>query len=316
MRKSQLWIFLCLLVVAFTVPLWLPSYWVQSLVTAFALSLVAMSFILLAGYCGMVSFTQMSFYAVSAYIIGICSKDLNWPTFLVIPLALLGALLLSAIFGGIAIRSKGIYFLMMTLALSQLFAGLTLDWQSITHGYIGISGIIRPSIFGFSILKTNPRYFLSLIVTVICYLVLLRIVNSPFGLVLQGIRDNTKRMAALGFNTDLYRFLAIIISGFFAGVGGILGIYSTGAISPTTGDLSAAIMVLMAALIGGVYRLEGGIIGAVITVLLINFTKQYTNRYWIIIGVVFILVMIFLPNGLLGINLKALMSRKAGYKKN
>jgi ABC-type branched-subunit amino acid transport system permease subunit len=72
----------------------------------------------------------------------------------------------------------------------------------------------------------------------------------------------------------------------------------------------------MAALIGGVYRLEGGIIGAVITVLLINFTKQYTNRYWIIIGVAFILVMIFLPNGLLGINLKALMSRKAGYKKN
>lgn len=295
---------LVIFVIAITVPLWVPLYYVQLLDMSLSLGLTAMSFILLAGYCGMISFAQMAFYAMAAYVIGIGTMDAGWPIWTLLPLAVAAAAFLSALFGAIAIRAKGVYFLMMTLALSQLFYGVGLEWESVTHGWNGIAGITRPEIFGLSLILPTPRYYMALFITVLCYLVLRRIVRSPFGLALQGIRDNPTKMAALGFNVQLYRFFAIIISGAFAGVGGILGVYSTGVVSPHTNDLSAIVKVVLAALIGGVTHLEGGIVGAVVTIFLISFTSQYTSRYWMVVGAVFMLVMLFLPSGILGIKLK------------
>jgi len=300
-RTTRFSIVIGIVVIAFSVPLWVPIYYVQLLDMSLSLGLTAMSFILLAGYCGMISFAQMAFYAMAAYIIGIGTMDLGWPVWALLPLAVAAAAFLSSLFGAIAIRAKGVYFLMMTLAFSQLFYGVGLEWESVTHGWNGIAGITRPEIFGISLLMATPRYYVALFVTALCYLALRRIVQSPFGLALQGIRDNPTKMAALGFNVHLYRFLAIIISGVFAGVGGILGVYSTGVVSPHTNDLSAIVQVVLAALIGGVTRLEGGIVGAVVTIFLISFTSQYTSRYWMVVGAVFMLVMLFLPNGILGI---------------
>jgi branched-chain amino acid transport system permease protein len=288
------------LVVVFSAPLWLPRFYVHLLTISLSLGITAMSFILLAGYGGMISLAQMAFYAMGAYVIGIGTMDLGWPTSLLLPLAVVAAALVAAVFGAIAIRSRGIYFLMMTLALSQLFYGVGLEWESVTHGWNGISGITRPSVFGHSLLEATPLYYTSLVVTGLCYLLLRRLVHSPFGIALRGIRDNPIRMAALGFNVNLYRFLAIVISGAFAGVAGILGVYYSGVISPHTANLSAIVQVLMAALIGGVARLEGGLLGALVTVLLVSFTSQYTSRYWMVVGAVFVAAVIFMPNGLLG----------------
>jgi len=281
-------------------PLWVPQFYVQLLTISLSLGLTAMSFILLAGYGGMISLAQMAFYAMAAYVIGIGTMDLGWPILVLLPLAVVAAAAVAAIFGAIAIRSGGIYFLMMTLALSQLFYGIGLQWESVTHGWNGISGITRPTIFGFSLLKATPLYYTAVVVTGLCYLLLRRLVRSPFGIALQGIRDNPTRMAALGFNVNLYRFLAIVISGAFAGVGGILGVYFSGVVSPHTADLSAIVKVLMAALIGGVSRLEGGLVGALVTVLLVSFTSRYTSRYWMVVGAVFVVAVLFMPNGLLG----------------
>lgn len=293
-----------ILILAITAPQWLPIYYVHLLDLSLSLGLTAMSFIFLVKYCGMISFAQMAFYAMAAYIIGIGTIDLGWPPWALLPLAVAGAAFLSAVFGAVAIRAKGVYFLMMTLALSQLFYGVGLQWESVTHGWNGIAGITRPEIFGFSLLSPTPRYYTALGVTIICYLILRRIVRSPFGLALQGIRDNPTKMAALGFNVYLYRYLAIIISGVFAGVGGILGVYSTGVVSPHTNDLSAIVRVVLAALLGGVTYLEGGFVGAVFTVLFISTISRYTSRYWMVVGAVFVLVMLFLPNGILGIKLR------------
>jgi len=310
-QTSQILVFIfCLVVVAFTVPLWLQPYYVQSMITALSLGLTAMSLTLLAGYGGMVSLTQMSFYAMAAYIVGICTHDFGWPTYIVIPLAIIGSVFLSVIFGIIVIHSEGIYFLMMTLALSQLFYGLAINWESVTHGWNGISGIARPSIFGFSLTQTNPRYYTTLVIIIICYLLLLVIINSPFGLILQGIRDDPKRMSALGFNISLYKFLAIVISSVFAGIAGILGVYSTGVVAPSNVSISSSVLVLMVAMVGGIYHIEGGLVGAIVIVFLVNFIRQYTSRYWIIIGAIFVLVVILLPNGILGVNLKAILSKK------
>jgi len=303
-RAIRFSLVMVIFVIAITVPLWVPLYYVQLLDMSLSLGLTAMSFILLAGFCGMISFAQMAFYAMAAYVIGIGTMDVGWPVWALLPLAVAAAAFLSALFGAIAIRAKGVYFLMMTLALSQLFYGVGLEWESVTHGWNGIAGISRPEVFGFSLILTTPRYYMALFITALCYLVLRRIIRSPFGLALQGIRDNPTKMAALGFNVYLYRLFAIIISGAFAGIGGILGVYSTGVVSPHTNDLSAIVKVVLAALIGGVTRLEGGIVGAVVTIFLISFTSQYTSRYWMVVGAVFMLVMLFLPNGILGIELK------------
>ncbi len=300
----RLWVLAIIcLVLAFTIPLWLNLYYVQILIESLYIGITAMSFILLAGYCGMISFAQMSFYTMAAYIIGIGTMDLGWPTYALLPLSIAGAVFLSALFGTIAIRARGIYFLMMTLALSQLVYGIGLQWESVTHGWNGIPGITRPSIFGFSLLQTVPRYYTTLVVSIACYLLLRRIVESPFGMVLRGIRDNETKMSALGYNVNLYRFFALLISGAFAGVAGILGVYSTGVVSPHTNDLSAIVKVLLAALIGGISHLEGGFVGAVFTVFLVSITSQYTSRYWMVVGAIFMLVMMFLPRGLLGMKI-------------
>jgi branched-chain amino acid transport system permease protein len=259
-----------------------------------------MSFSLLAGYADMISLAQMSFAAIAGYVIGIGVMHYGQAHAVLILPAILAAVILAAFFGWIAIRATKIYFLMMTLALAQLFFGIVFQWVSLTEGYPGITGIPRPTVFGISLIETPPLYYVTLVVTLLCYLVLRRIVRSPFGLVLQGIRDNPKRMAALGFNVQLHRYLAIVASGTFAGVAGILMTYFTGVISPTRAALTSSILVVMAALVGGVTSLEGGLLGGLVIAFLMSIASQLTTRYWTVIGTLFILIVLFMPNGLLG----------------
>ena len=287
-------------VAACLLPLVISQFYIQLLTRSLFVGIAAMSFILLAGYGGMISLAQMAFFAIAGYVIGIGTVDLHWPVMLQLPVAVFAATALSACFGLIAIRAQGNYFLMMTLALGSLFYGVALQWASMTHGYNGISGIARPSVAGYSLHDANPLYFTTLVVTALCYLMLKHLIGSRFGIVLQGVRDNPKRMAALGYNVQLHRFLVIVMSGTVAGLAGILGVYFHGGISPHTSDLSASILVVLAALLGGVSRLEGGLVGAIITVFLINFMSQYTHRYWTFVGAIFVLVVMFMPDGLLG----------------
>lgn len=286
--------------VGFSLPLWVPLFTIQLATKGLSLGILAMSFSLLAGYADMMSLAQMSFAAIAGYVIGIGVMHYGLPHSVLILPSIVAAVILAAIFGWIAIRATKIYFLMMTLALSQLFFGIVFQWVSLTEGYPGITGIPRPSIFGFSLIEDSPLYYVTLVVAVICYLVLRRLVRSPFGLVLQGIRDNPKRMAALGFNVQLHRYLVIVVSGAFAGIAGVLMTYFTGVISPTRANLPASILVLMAALVGGVSSLEGGLLGGLVIAFLMSIASQLTTRYWTVIGTLFILIVMFMPNGLLG----------------
>jgi len=289
-----------LVIAALSAPWWLPNYYVQLCTRSLLLGITPMTFILLAGYGGMVSLAQMSFFAMSGYIIGIGVVDHRWPFVVAIPLAFVGAVLLSAAFGVVAIRAKGIYFLMMTLALSQLAYGVALQWANVTHGWDGLSGVPRPVIFGWSLLETVPLYFITLLITTLSYLIMRRLVRSHFGLALQGIRDNPARMAALGYDVQLHRFVVIVISGSFAGIAGILGVFFYGGVSPETTGLSQIMLVIMSAIVGGTALLEGGVVGSFITVLLLSVASQFTQRYLTIVGLVFVLVILFLPQGVLG----------------
>lgn len=289
-----------LVIIGLSLPVWSSTFTVQLATRGLILGVLAMSFSLLAGYADMISLAQMSFAAIAGYVIGIGVMHYGLAHSVLIIPAILVAIILAAIFGWIAIRATKIYFLMMTLALAQLFFGIVFQWVSLTEGYPGITGIPRPTLFGISLTETPPLYYVTLIVTVICYLLLRRLVSSPFGLVLQGIRDNPKRMAALGFNVQLHRYLVIVVSGAFAGIAGILMTYFTGVISPNRAALTSSILVLMAALVGGVSSLEGGLLGGIVIAFLMSIASQLTTRYWTIVGTLFILIVMFMPNGLLG----------------
>jgi branched-chain amino acid transport system permease protein len=289
-----------LAIIGLSLPLWTSTFTMQLATRGLILGVLAMSFSLLAGYADMISLAQMSFAAIAGYVIGIGVMHFGLAHSVLILPAILAAVILAAIFGWIAIRATKIYFLMMTLALAQLFFGIVFQWVSLTEGYPGITGIPRPSMFGISLIETPPLYYVTLVVTVLCYLALRRLVRSPFGLVLQGIRDNPKRMAALGFNVQLHRYLVIVVSGTFAGIAGILMTYFTGVISPNRAALTSSILVVMAALVGSVTSLEGGLLGGLVIAFLMSIASQFTTRYWTVIGTLFILIVLFMPNGLLG----------------
>ena len=299
-NRSKIIIIAVLAIIGLSLPAWSSTFTVQLATRGLILGVLAMSFSLLAGYADMTSLAQMSFAAIAGYVIGIGVMHYGLAhTVMIIP-AVFAAILLAAIFGWIAIRATKIYFLMMTLALAQLFFGIVFQWVSLTEGYPGITGIPRPTLFGISLIETPPLYYVTLIVAVICYLLLRRLVGSPFGLVLQGIRDNPKRMAALGFNVQMHRYLVIVVSGAFAGIAGILMTYFTGVISPTRAALTSSILVVMAALVGGVTSLEGGLLGGIVIAFLMSIASNLTSRYWTIVGTLFILIVMFMPNGLLG----------------
>jgi len=303
-NRSIIIIIAVLAIVGLSLPVWSSTFTVQLATRGLILGVLAMSFSLLAGYADMTSLAQMSFAAIAGYVVGIGVMHYGLAhTTLIIP-AILAATILAAIFGWIAIRATKIYFLMMTLALAQLFFGIVFQWVSLTEGYPGITGIPRPTIFGISLIETPPLYYVTLFITVICYLLLRRLVKSPFGLVLQGIRDNPKRMAALGFNVQMHRYLVIVVSGAFAGTAGILMTYFTGVISPTRAALTSSILVVMAALVGGVSSLEGGLLGGIVIAFLMSIASNLTSRYWTVVGTLFILIVMFMPNGLLGGDLK------------
>jgi branched-chain amino acid transport system permease protein len=289
-----------LLILAFSAPFWLPSYYLQLSSRALILAITTMSFILLAGFGGMTSLAQMSFFAASGYGVGYLAMTRGWPFGVAIPAAILIATGLSAAFALLAIRAKGIYFLMITLALSQVTYGIAMQWSAVTKGSEGFSGITRPSIFGWSLIEYTPMFYLTLVVSIVCFLLLKRLVSSPFGLAVQGIRDNPVRMAALGFDVQRHRFTTLTIAGLFAGIAGVLGVFYYGGVSPTTTSLSQTLLVVMSAIAGGVMLIEGGILGSFITVFLWSLASQATQRYLTIIGLVFVLIILFLPNGVLG----------------
>jgi branched-chain amino acid transport system permease protein len=279
----------------------LSAYPLTLLTQAAIIAILAMSLDVLLGYTGLPSLGHAAYFGIAAYAVGILTTEYqcSFLTCLVSGVAL--AALTAAVFGLLAIRASGTYFLMITLALGMVVWGLAFRWVSMTKGDNGIAGVPRPELgLPWSLSAPLPFFYFALAAAVAAWAVLGLLVRSPFGMGLQGIRESESRMRALGYNVWLHKYLAFVIAGAFAGFAGVFWAYYNGFVSPADVQLVTSVETLLMVALGGPGTLAGPALGATIIVFLKNFVSVYTKRWLLILGAVYIGVILFAPRGVLG----------------
>jgi branched-chain amino acid transport system permease protein len=286
-----------------------PFFTFQVASQSLILGLIALSLSFLAGYGGMVSLAQMTVAGIAGYgiaVLGFSSSaeiSLRWPWWVAVPAAIALAMLCSTLIGWLSVRTEGIYTIMITLAIGVAFYYLVLQNYSIFNGFQGLRELKAPTVFGIEWRAPLPFYFLSLCCAMAGYFVIRYVVRSPFGIALQGVRDNPRRMEALGFNVVAHRVAAYALSGLLAAVGGILLAWYNALMSPGSVGTGWLINILVIAVLGGVKHPIGAFLGALVFVLLQTFAIDVIDRerFNLVIGVVFLAIVLFSPDGLLGL---------------
>lgn len=289
-----------LLLVLVVFPLVADTYWVTTLIRVFYFSLLATSIGFLIGQGGMTSLAQTAFFGMTGYVIGLMAFERGWPIGWTLLFALALVAVVALLFGMVAMRTHGMVFLMITLAFGQICWAFAQQNTTLLHGWSGIRGIRPPVVFGIDFSESFNFYWVALVVFVGSIFVLHKIVNSSFGLALNGVRESPRRMAALGYPVYWIRVVAFIIAALYAGIGGIIATYSIGIITPTSLALSRTIWVLLMVILGGATYFWGPFVGAMIAIWLDVLISQHTERYNTIIGAIFVLVVLFAPQGVLG----------------
>ncbi len=276
---------------------------------ALALGLIALSLTFLGGYGGMVSLAQMTVAGFAAYMLAIFGSSSNlaislgWPWWLALLVALLLATVVAAGIGWLSVRTEGIYTIMITLAVGVAFFYLAQQNYTLFNGFQGFSKISPPVLLGVDLHDATPFYFMTLACSLAGYFFVKHLVRTPFGIALQGIRDNPRRMQALGYDVTAHRVAAYAVAGFLAAVGGVLMVWYNGRISPGTVGTGAMINILIIAVLGGMKHPIGAFVGAIVFVLLQNFAIDLVDRerFNLVIGGVFLAIVLFSPDGLLGL---------------
>ncbi len=287
----------------------------QSLV----LGIVALSLLLLAGYGGMVSLSQMTVAGIAGYAVAIFGTSsvteisLGWPWWLAVLIAVVTGTVAATLIGWLSVRTEGIYTIMITLAVGVAFFYLAQQNYSLFNGFQGFSKVAPPTVLGVDWRQPLPFFYLTLFWALAAYFFVKHLVRTPFGVALQGIRDNPRRMNSLGFDVTAHRVAAHAVAGLIASVGGVLLVWYNSLISPGSIGTGALINVLIVAVLGGMGHPIGAFVGAVVFVLLQNFAIDLVDRerFNLVIGGVFLAVVLFSPDGLVGIwnRLRARVSR-------
>ncbi|NMM43704.1 branched-chain amino acid ABC transporter permease [Rhodospirillaceae bacterium KN72] len=273
------------------------------------LGTIGLSLMMLAGYGGMVSLAQLTVAGVAGYMMAILGENsmgvmgLGWPWWLTVIASILTAALFSAFIGAIAVRTEGIYTIMITLAIAVAFFYFVRQNYALFNGFTGYAGIEPPTLLGVYWRDATPFYYLTLVVSGFFFFAVTYGARSTFGLSLQAIRDNPRRMRALGYDVTLHRVAAYFLSGLIAGTAGVLLVWFNGRISPGSVGIDVAIDILVIAVVGGMRRPIGPYLGAIAFVLLENFAIDLIDRerFNTVIGLAFLLVVLFSPDGLLGL---------------
>ncbi len=280
---------------------WFSQYYLYLAIKIIIWALYAMSFNLVLGYGGMMSFGHAAFYGTGAYTCALLLTKTGWPMPLAFAMAPIVAMIVGAVIGYFSVKIKGVfYFAVITLAFAQLLHALVFKWRSFTHGDDGIQGIRVPAVL--STIETYINcYFFCLIVFLICVYILWRIVKSPFGLMLRTIRENPQRSTFIGVKVQRYRLAAFVISAFFSGVAGTLFIFLETSVSPDVLFWSTSGEVILMGLLGGMHIFLGPALGAAIMVLLNSFITAHTQYWALFLGMTLICIVLFVPQGVGGL---------------
>jgi ABC-type branched-subunit amino acid transport system permease subunit/ABC-type branched-subunit amino acid transport system ATPase component len=283
---------------ALAIPPFLPPYWLSILILGVIFAILAMSLNLLMGYTGLDSLGQAAFFGTAAYVLGILTtrQGVRWDV--AAAAGLVAAIIVAAVFGLVAVRLKGLYFLLITVALGQVLWGAALRWGSLTGGWNGMRGLTVPTeVLGRSV----PYYYFALAVFACVAAAVRLIVRSPFGLVLRSIREREVRSSTLGYRTFVHKYLAFVIAGLIAALAGVLSATYNSFVSPRDLSLELSFDAMLMVILGGTGTLLGPIIGALVVTALRFLLSVYIDDYWLIVlGLVFIAATIWLPEGLVG----------------
>jgi branched-chain amino acid transport system permease protein len=303
----------CALAVA---PALLPSYYTGLMIECLIFAVFAMSLNLILGFAGLPSLGHAAYFATGAYVTGLVAVNITQSFWIGLIAGTGAAAGLGAVFGLLALRAVGAYFLMITLALAQIVWGIAFSWRSVTGGDDGMRGIKRPhlGIDAIDLTATSSFYFLSLVTFFAVTLLIWAILRSPFGLTLRGLRASATRMEALGYNVWLHKYLAFIMASAVAGCGGVLFVYYKGFVSPEAASIVVSAEVMLMVIVGGAGTLFGPAVGAFFIILLSNVVSAYTSRWTLVLGALYALVVLLAPDGIVGAIRK--LRRRAEAKKS
>lgn len=296
---------LFLLLAGLSWPTLFPGFPTTFMAEVWFYAVFALSADVLMGYTGLFSLGHAAFFGVGAYTAALVGLNVSSNVAITLPAAMLVAAGLGLLIGIFVIRQSGVYFIMLSFAFAQLVVAVAITWRSVTGGTDGLSGVPTPTLgiggATVSLRGEDASYLFCFVVFVLAYVVLRRIVSSPFGLALQGIRENPDRMLALGYAVQRYKLAAVVLSAAFAGLAGALSVAATRFASPGDLDWSLSGLVMAMIMMGGMGRLVGAPIGA-LAILFIQFALGSFTMHWqFVLGLIFIALVLVSVNGLIGI---------------
>ena len=287
---------LIVLAVLLVLPPVLPRYYLYLLASIFVTALLATSLNFILGFGGLLQLHHAVFFGVGAYTFSIILEKTSLPFLVAVIAGPLAAALISLAIGWLCVRSRGLYFGMLSLALGQLVWAVIFRWSSLTGGDDGLHGIPIPEVF--NSLKTT--YYVALVVLAVCLAVLYLMLKSPFGLILMATRDNPVRSESVGINIRRHRLAAFVIAGFFAGIAGVLFVMVEKSVSPSILSWSKSAEIMIMCLLGGLTTFYGPALGAGIIVFLSMKVGTYTEYWLLVLGIILLVLVLVLPQGILG----------------
>jgi branched-chain amino acid transport system permease protein len=300
MGRARLLLAAALLALACALP-WIGGpFWTGLVTQMLIFGLLALSVDLLLGHAGLFSLTHASFFAVSAYTVAILQVRYAVPTALAAPAGIVLGTLLAALFG-IAVRTRGVYFILITIALGYVVWGVAHRWSSFTGGDNGVTNVPFPAVGPLAVGSHTQYYYVVLAVVIACGLGYRVLIRSPFGLALRGIKASETRMQSLGYRTGLHLYAAFVLSGAIASLAGVLYVYYNKFVNPVASSFPVSVEAALMAIVGGTGTIVGPFIGAGVVLGLRNWVSSFVEMHHAIMGAVFIATVLWAPQGLVGL---------------
>ena len=291
---------IALTVAAFCVPLVASEFWVTLLMQIMIFGLLALSTDLLLGHAGLFSLCHAAFFAVSAYTVAILQVRYGFGTASAAPLGIIAGTTLAFVFAS-AVRTRGVYFILITLAFGYIVWGVAYRWASFTGGDNGVTSVPFPALGSLRVTNTVAYYYVVLAVVLLVAAAYRVLVASPFGLTLRGIKSSESRMRSMGYHVGRHLYAAFVLSGVIASIAGVLYVYFNRFVNPTAASFPVSVEAVLMTIVGGTGTIIGPFLGAGIILILRNWVSGFFHYYTAVLGIVFIVTVLWAPQGIMGL---------------